>query len=538
VVTCDVCGGGNEENLTFCRNCGNRLRGPGGAAAGHGVAPTPATGLKKANFARPDEDDVDWELEPGFGSTPEPPPGRHARPSAPPLFFDRGSKPGNKGDNQGDGKSAAPTVPEPRAEPVPLEGAVPADKIQCDQCGALSPRNYRFCISCGAVLKKRGAALGAPAVPSAAPATAPASPAGKTGSNEGRQLPPPRPRTAPPTVREPARRDGAAVDAARVVSVEPDVGPPVAEVACQRCGGLCRPEEAFCKHCGTKLVARPLDKGAPRRQSGRPEEPDAPVELTHKIGGDGEPFPLTESAVASRSAASRGKQAAPQSRADVSGRLVIIVEDGSEGKALELRGRQVDLGSNEGDIVLPEDRYLSPRHARFFRQDGHWYLRDLGSVNGVYRRLRKPTSLRHGDLVLLGLEVLQFELVDHAERGLGHAIQHGVLVFGSPATTRRARLRQRTVEGVVRDVYHLVSDETTIGRETGDIVFTSDPFMSRRHAMITWDDDAQEYVLSDLNSSNGTYLAIRDDVRLDNGDFIRLGQHLFRVDLPSGPKAR
>jgi pSer/pThr/pTyr-binding forkhead associated (FHA) protein len=223
---------------------------------------------------------------------------------------------------------------------------------------------------------------------------------------------------------------------------------------------------------------------------------------------------------------------------EVTGKLVVIVEDGSEGRALELRGRQMDIGSAEGDIVLSEDRYLSPRHARFFRQDGHWYLRDLGSVNGVYRRLRKPTPLRNSDLVLLGLEVLQFELVDHAERGLGHAIQHGVLVFGSPATTRRARLCQRTVEGVVRDIYHLVSDETTIGRETGDIVFTSDPFMSRRHAAITWDEDAQEYVLADLSSSNGTYLAIRDDVRLDDGEFIRLGQHLFRVDLPRGAKAR
>lgn len=201
-----------------------------------------------------------------------------------------------------------------------------------------------------------------------------------------------------------------------------------------------------------------------------------------------------------------------------------------------MAGRQVDIGSSEGDIVLAEDRYLSPRHARFFRQDGHWYLRDLESVNGVYRRLRKPVPLRHGDLVLLGLEVLEFQLVDHAERGLGHAIQHGVLVFGSPAATRRARLCQRTVEGVIRDVYHLVADETTVGRETGDIVFTSDPFMSRRHAAIQWDEDAQEYVLVDLNSSNGTYVAIRDDVRLENGDFVRLGQHLFRVDLPQKPQ--
>jgi pSer/pThr/pTyr-binding forkhead associated (FHA) protein len=350
-------------------------------------------------------------------------------------------------------------------------------------------------------------------------------------------------------------------------------------IACERCGNRCLRTEAFCKHCGARLAdqlsgGHAVAAASPEASS----EIAAPVELTHKVGGDGEPFPLADSAVADRahqagppapaqgvSAPARVERersqtptardgerasAAPERRPpppptsrppvaqEVTGKLVVIVEDGSEGRALELRGRQMDIGSAEGDIVLSEDRYLSPRHARFFRQDGHWYLRDLGSVNGVYRRLRKPTPLRNSDLVLLGLEVLQFELVDHAERGLGHAIQHGVLVFGSPATTRRARLCQRTVEGVVRDIYHLVSDETTIGRETGDIVFTSDPFMSRRHAAITWDEDAQEYVLADLSSSNGTYLAIRDDVRLDDGEFIRLGQHLFRVDLPRGAKAR
>ena len=107
-------------------------------------------------------------------------------------------------------------------------------------------------------------------------------------------------------------------------------------------------------------------------------------------------------------------------------------------------------------------------------------LRDLDSTNHVYVRLRKPHPLRDGDLLLLGLEVLQFQTVSDGERGLGHAIQHGTFLFGSPATPRRARLCQRTVEGVIRDVYHLFRDETIIGREVGDIVFTADPFLSRR----------------------------------------------------------
>ena len=50
---------------------------------------------------------------------------------------------------------------------------------------------------------------------------------------------------------------------------------------------------------------------------------------------------------------------------------------------------------------------------------------------------------------------------------------------------RYARIGQRSVEGVTRDVFHVQKAETVLGRESGDIVFTDDPFLSRRHAAIT-----------------------------------------------------
>jgi pSer/pThr/pTyr-binding forkhead associated (FHA) protein len=216
------------------------------------------------------------------------------------------------------------------------------------------------------------------------------------------------------------------------------------------------------------------------------------------------------------------------------GRLVVIVEDGSEGKSFSLAEGQLDIGRTEGDIVLEDDPYVSPRHARLRRAETSWILRDLDSVNRVYVRLRKAHPLRDGDLLLLGLEVLQFQTVSDGERGHGHAIQHGTFVFGSPAARgsfARARLCQRTVEGVIRDVYHLFRDETIIGREVGDIVFTADPFLSRKHAAIRRNPVSSEFSLVDLESSNGTYIAIRGEVPVGNGDYLRIGQHLFRVDL-------
>jgi len=212
------------------------------------------------------------------------------------------------------------------------------------------------------------------------------------------------------------------------------------------------------------------------------------------------------------------------------GRLVTIARDGAEGATYPLSGDSVDVGREEGAIVLREDAYVSPRHLRLIRREHGWYAKDLGSLNGIYIRLRKPHGLLDGDLLLVGLQVLKFEAVRDAEQGFGPATQHGTLLFGSPMLPRYGRLSERTVEGVTRNVFYLHRDETIIGRESGDIVFTDDPFMSRRHVSIRLDGATAAFTATDLGSSNGTYVAVRGEVPLTHGDFLRVGQHLFRVD--------
>jgi pSer/pThr/pTyr-binding forkhead associated (FHA) protein len=83
------------------------------------------------------------------------------------------------------------------------------------------------------------------------------------------------------------------------------------------------------------------------------------------------------------------------------------------------------------------------------------------------------------------------------------------------------------VEGISRNVFYVSKSRITLGRESGDIVFTEDPFMSRQHAALTR--EPQGFVLSDLGSSNGTFIAVRDERPLSDGDHVRIGQHLFRL---------
>jgi pSer/pThr/pTyr-binding forkhead associated (FHA) protein len=234
---------------------------------------------------------------------------------------------------------------------------------------------------------------------------------------------------------------------------------------------------------------------------------------------------------------------APLVNEPVYGRLVVITKDGGEGPSYPVHA-QLDIGRSEGQVVIAEDRYLSPRHVRIVRrvgQDGEatLFLRDLGSTNGVFLRLgnalrgdgRVEVPLQDQDLFLVGQQVIRFEVVKDAEDGLGPATQHGTLIFGTPSAPRYARLCQRTVEGVTRDVFYIRKLETVLGRESGDIVFTDDPFLSRRHALVRVDRERKSFALADLGSSNGTFAQIRGEVSIKTGDQFRIGQQLFRIEL-------
>jgi len=230
--------------------------------------------------------------------------------------------------------------------------------------------------------------------------------------------------------------------------------------------------------------------------------------------------------------------AAPATSAAAAARLVSINKDGVDGQSFPIQAEALDIGRAEGDVVLVDDPYLSLRHARVRRQGNDYFVRDLDSVNGVYFRLRDAVEAIDGDLLLVGQQVLRLEVLDDVETPFGPAGVQGVLVFGTPESPRVARLMQYTTEGLVRDVFYLYRNETVIGRENGDIVFTDDPFLSRRHAAVRYDRNQQRFSVADVGSSNGTFIRIRGERPLVHNDQFRVGRHLFRFELLSGQGTR
>ena len=290
-----------------------------------------------------------------------------------------------------------------------------------------------------------------------------------------------------------------------------------------KCGpcGTQNPEGAsYCLACGSHMAT-----GAPRRdqaQESSVAKLRAAVErmVAARIAAEARiPEPVL-------AAVSTGMADRPVVRNDFC--LVFLHHDGSDGTSYRLRGDQIDIGRTEGDLLF-EDPYLSPRHARIVSGPAGQVLSHLESRNGIYIRLRAGARLKDGDLMLVGRQVLLFELVPAFERDLRPAVHHNVVQFGSTGDPSWGRLRQMGPGGVAHDVFYLNREQVVIGREEGDIVFADDHFMSRRHAHISLRGNDPQ--LEDLGSSNGTFLRLRGPHGLNSGDLIRMGDELLRFEI-------
>jgi len=349
-------------------------------------------------------------------------------------------------------------------------------KVRCGRCGAETPAGYKFCQQCGKPL------LSGTDNELAQAATDPAEPSKRTPSPAA---------SRPPGVRS-IVHEGAQVDA--VAATIAATGDNAAELVRQ----------------AEELARRRTIEEDPAVSSTLPETP------VERIGHT--PPPSAAVTESGRAAAVAGAW----------GRLVTVKQDGSDGQSHPLAHDAIEVGRSGSGLSFPSDRYLAHTHARIERADGGAAVVPVDQVNGVYRRVRGPVVLADGDLVLLGRELIRFELVTDEERDANPVIVAGVARFGSPAREPWGRLTILLPTLAPRDVRYLEGAEVVLGREEGDLVFEDDEFLSRRHAAFCW--DGASCSLFDLKSSNGSYVRLRERTALEDGDFLRLGNQLFRFE--------
>jgi pSer/pThr/pTyr-binding forkhead associated (FHA) protein len=288
---------------------------------------------------------------------------------------------------------------------------------------------------------------------------------------------------------------------------------------CPRCGKENDPSFSFCLDCGQPLRGtgeRACPHCAARMPTafrfcgncGRPVEPVAPA-----VTGRG-PSPA---------AAPPAPAASPVAIDAPPPRLVLLRHDGLPGQTFTLSRDVTVCGRKEGEVLLPDDGSISPRHAALTVHDGRIRLEDLGSASGSFVRLRAPRALTFGDEIRMGRQVLRLEPLTRPATAAGDA-----LPWGSPDPGHRMRLVQVLEGGGPGEAFPLHLGANAVGREAGDLTFPTDRYVSGRHARVDVTETA--VTLTDLGSSNGTFVRVSGATEVVPGDQILLGMQLLRVE--------
>lgn len=261
---------------------------------------------------------------------------------------------------------------------------------------------------------------------------------------------------------------------------------------CDACGTEISGATAFCSHCGHACL------------------PGGPVPYT----------PSTEAVVKPEPSVLKNQK--KQSFYIVHFREGEMVDIG-----FPLKMGETVIGRYLGDILFPSDPMLSKRHLRLLQEASQILLEDLSSTNGTYLRIKRPTPLQDGDMILVGKEILRFDLPETGSADRGTDQGDSTVGQGCAESIEQPRLVKRLSRGQDGNEYILTEDCTVIGREDGDIVFRSDPILSNPHARIVRRNTF--FLLEDMNSSKGTYLRLRTPVQVEAEDFFIIGDQLFQI---------
>jgi len=196
---------------------------------------------------------------------------------------------------------------------------------------------------------------------------------------------------------------------------------------------------------------------------------------------------------------------------------------------IPLESRQSIVGRLQGipeSLIFKQDPYLSPVHAEFhYTKDGLKVV-DRDSLNGVFGQIRGPTSIEDGQTILIGEQVLRFDVLA-AGTSTGRSGPDGTVPLGSGLERPGARLVKILADGGDGPDFHVGGQRRIFGRQSGHFSFPDDLLMSKRHAMV--EEVGGRYILTDLESTNGTMVRVPDAV-LGPGAVVRMGSQRFRVE--------
>jgi pSer/pThr/pTyr-binding forkhead associated (FHA) protein len=275
--------------------------------------------------------------------------------------------------------AAQETVPADDASPVANQGQMAEGGRACSSCGSTVPDGFAFCGACG-------------------------TPVSQAAPVEAAQVP----------------QQETATAAARLVLILPDgtegghVDIPGTEVAVGRDAGgffandpFLSPAHAIFRATESSVVVRDAES---LNGTFAKVAPNEPVEIrSGDIFRMGQELILFEE-IDKGSDAPDGTVKMGSPVEGLWGRVALIVGSGRLGNAFTVSGESIVLGRERGDIIFPEDGYVSGIHLKLYTEKGRFFLNDLGSSNGTFLKLTEEFELMSGSFLLMGQQLFRIDL--------------------------------------------------------------------------------------------------------------------------------
>ena len=348
----------------------------------------------------------------------------------------------------------------------------------------------------------------APPGPAARPRVGEGVPGAAAGPAPARRPPP-----APPS---PSSRMEPPPEALAIAAALP------ANKPCTSCGARNPPAAKFCFDCGTPFA---------KKASSAPPPPS--IEIAADLGAEtfedatmqSAPVPAEEPVPAESVAEPIPEEQPPPFAA----KLVLETADGN-GTEFTLGHLENSLGGSAAHVELGEDPHVAPHAATVAFVDERLVLRDEGSANGVYVKVREPAPLEPGDLFIAGERLLRYDgPVDVSRAPAGDPP-----LLGAPRPGEALyRVTEVLLGAKTGRTCHRAPPAVSIGRTGCDMNFGDDPLLAARHAEVRLAEDGAATLVDLGEGASGVFLRIRaqQPVELQAGDVVRIGDQRLRVEV-------
>jgi pSer/pThr/pTyr-binding forkhead associated (FHA) protein len=152
-----------------------------------------------------------------------------------------------------------------------------------------------------------------------------------------------------------------------------------------------------------------------------------------------------------------------------------------------------NLGAIEGGNLI------SRRHAQITYENGLFFLENISANNPTYLNdgkepINEPCVIKNGDKIYFG------------RMRVGTTFMVRELAANEVMEQARLIIQTSPEPANIGKVIEITRLPFTIGRESCDECITSDVRVSKKHALITYDPESHSFSITDLESSNGTFM--------------------------------